>query len=90
MPGQTFRFAAIRRHEVNVQVARVLAAEGDPSSVRREMRIRRLALKTCDAPRHTARARNDPDILSVRERDLIRAYGWRAQQTSAGRLRSRC
>jgi hypothetical protein len=39
MPRESPRLATIGRHNINVEVPGILAAESDPSTVRREMRI---------------------------------------------------
>src|SRR3984893_4282286 len=81
MPRQTFWLATIRGHHVNIQIAGVLTAEGDPFSVRREMRIRSLAFKAGTPPSHAARAWHHPNILRIGDRDLRRTDCWRTQQT---------
>src|SRR5690242_5243331 len=86
MPGQPLRLAAFRRDHVHIEIAGVLAAEGDPFSVRGKMRIRGLALKARNAPRHATRSRHRPDVLRVSEGDLRRADSRRAQHARAARL----
>ena len=54
MKRQTLGLAALRGHDVNIRVAGILRAERDPLAVRREMRIRRLALKAGESPRCAA------------------------------------
>src|SRR5258708_37058294 len=83
MPGQTFRLAALSRDHIYVKVAGILAAKGNPFSVRREVRIRGLSLETRDAARHPARARHHPNILRIGKSDLRSAHRRRAQQTRA-------
>ena len=82
MPRQTLRLAAFGRHDVNVEVACILAAERDPSSVGRKMWIRSLSLKTRQSFCAATGARHDPDIVCISETDLSCANGRRAQQTS--------
>ncbi len=86
MPGQTLRLAALSGDHINIEVAGVLAAKGNPFSIGREMRIRRLALEARDAPRHATRARRHPNILRIGKCDLRGAHRWRAQQTRVGSL----
>src|SRR5437762_11881399 len=89
MPGQTLRLAAVSRDHVNIKVTGILAAKGNPFSVRREMRICRLALEARDAARPAARARHHPNILRVGKSDLRGAHRWGAQQTRAAGWLSR-
>ena len=56
MPRQPLRLAAFGRHDVDVDVAGVLAAERDPLAVGREMRIGGLSLKARQAARDAAGA----------------------------------
>src|SRR5438876_4709815 len=90
MPCQTSRLATISGNHVNIHIAGVLAAERDPFSIGREMRIRRLSLKTCETTRSATRARDGPDVLCISEGDLRRAHGWTAQQPRAIRILSVC
>src|SRR2546421_1077498 len=87
MPCQTPRLATFGGHYVNVKVAGVLAAECNPLSVRREMRICCLPLETCDTARAAPSARNSPNIVGVSESNLGGANRRGAQET---RLPVRC
>src|SRR5882672_12562758 len=80
MPRQSAWFAAFGRHHINVEVAGILAAKRDPFTVRREMRIRGLSLKTRQSSRAAARARHGPNIICVSESDLRLAHCRRPQQ----------
>src|SRR5260221_1580692 len=83
MPRQTLRLAAISRHHIDVQIAGVFTAEGDPFSVRREVWIGSLSLKTGEATGQASGPRHNPDVLRIRKCDLRRAYGWGTQQACA-------
>ena len=49
MPGQTLRLAAFGRHDIDVGVAGVLGAEGEPLAVGREVRDGGLALEASES-----------------------------------------
>ena len=87
MPCESARFAAVGRDHPDIEVARVLAAEGDPAAVGREARIARLPLTAREALRVATGARHDPDVLRVREREAIGAHARRAQHARALGLR---
>src|SRR4029078_1996654 len=70
--------------DVDVHVAGILAAEGDPGAVRREVRVGGQPLEAREPPRRPAGAIDRPDVVGVGERDLRRAHRWRSQQL--GRL----
>src|SRR5262249_30271361 len=65
VPRQPRRLTAVRRDDVDIDVAGVLAAEGNPLSVWREMRIRRLTLEARQPARDASRALDAPDVVRV-------------------------
>jgi hypothetical protein len=86
MPRQALRLAAVvrrgrrvGRHDVDVGVPAVLGAERDPLAVGRELRVLGFALEARETPRRTAGAVDDPDVVGVRERDVLFADGGAAQ-----------
>src|SRR5262245_10322296 len=82
MPCQPFGLTAFGGDDVDVVVAGVLTAEGDPLAIRGEVRILSLSLKAGDAASRAARAFDYPDVVCVGECDVRRADTWRAQQPS--------
>src|SRR5690349_14747963 len=81
MPRESLRLAAVGGDDVDVEVAGVLAAKRDPSSVGREVRVCCLSLKTRQASRAATGTWCDPDVVSVSETDLSGTDGWGAQQS---------
>src|SRR5205814_868414 len=76
--------AAFGRDHVDVGVAGVLAAEGDPLAVGGEVRVAGLTLEAGDAAGGAARALDDPDVVGVGEGDVGGADGRAAEETGAG------
>ena len=81
VPCQSFRFAAVRRNDINVEVPGVLAAESDPPPVRRKVWIGGLSLETRQPARAAAGAWRDPDVVCVSKPDLRRTDSRRPQQS---------
>ena len=80
MPGEAFRLAPLGRHDVDVGVAGVVAAEGNPLAVGREVRVGGLALEAGQAARGAAGALDHPDVVRVGKGDAGRAHRGRPQQ----------
>ena len=85
LPRQPPRLATVSGDNIDIQVPRVLAAESNPFPVRGELRVGRLSVETRHPPRTPTRTRHSPNIVGVSERDLRRANGRRAQESSLPR-----
>ena len=65
------RVAAFGGDDINVKIAVVLSRECNPFAVGRELREKFQARMRCDAPRHPARARHQPQVAGVAENNLV-------------------
>ena len=70
VPGQALRAAAGDRHDVDVDVAVVIATESNGCTVGREVRLRFLTLGRRHAVGAAAVAVGDPDVAVIDERDV--------------------
>ena len=84
--GQLLRLAAFCGHHVDVEVAVVLAGEGDPLSVGRKFGEQFAARMRGDAARHSAIARNQPQISAVVEGNLVPVNIGEAHQPAFGHV----
>lgn len=84
MPGEPLRFATARRYDVHVDVASIVCAKSDPFAIWREVRIGALPLETAEPPGCPASALDDPDVAAIRESDVGRADGGRAEELCVG------
>ena len=75
MPGQPLRHTPFAGDDVDVDIAVVLAGEGDPLSVRREARIAFDAGMRGEPPHVRAVELRHPEVVRVRERDTIAGEG---------------
>src|SRR5262249_37346661 len=74
VPGQTLRLASFGGNDVDVGVAGVFGAEGDPLPVWREVRVRGLALEAGQSARQAPGSLDDPDVVGRCETHLRGAH----------------
>src|SRR6185437_139758 len=87
MIGEALWHSAFRRHDVNVNVAVVIAGEGDHAPIRREDRVALGAASAGEQMSFTAVARDDPQIARVSKCNVRLGKRWRLQQQRATGLR---
>ena len=83
--GELLRLAPLRRHHVDLLVALVLAGEGEPLPVRRELREELEARVGGQPGGVAALRRRRPDVARVAERDAIAGDVGEAEQLRLGR-----
>src|SRR6185503_15821069 len=86
VPGQSLRGAAGDRRYVHVDVAVVVGAESNGCAVRRELRLRFLALGSRQSIGAAAVAVRDPHVAVVHERNVTLADGWVRKQQRVLRI----
>jgi len=80
VPGDPGDPAAVHVHHVDVGVAVVIAGEGDPRPVGRELGMAFLAVVDGQAGGGAARNRRGPDVLAADEHNGVAAHVGEAQQ----------
>ena len=84
--GQLARLAALGGHDVNIEIAVVLAGEGEPLAVGRELGEKLTSGMSGDAASYASGSRGEPDIPCVDEGDLVAAHVREPHQTAFLRL----